>query len=257
MRFPDTAEADGRPAALPRRADTRSELDELRSICRSQALRIDALASTVSTLRGGATALKAQGAELRAERERPRSGRRDRAGTTDRFLDAGRALAVRLRCDAHAPGAARIVVAQILRDRVAAGVLDSARLLVSELVTNSVRHSGAGPEDAVIVRVVLTGAMIRLEVEDRGRGGVIAPRPADSDSGGGFGLQLVQTLSERWGLERVAAGGTLVWVQLPRTTPERAGDQSTSPPTLAPATGAHPDQRTARQSPSYATRRAT
>ena len=29
-----------------------------------------------------------------------------------------------------------------------------------------------------------------------------------------MGLHLVQTLSERWGLERVAAGGTRVWAQL-------------------------------------------
>ena len=54
--------------------------------------------------------------------------------------------------------------------------------------------------------------MVRLEVEDPGRGGVIAPRAPDL--GGGFGLNLVQELSERWGLERVAAGGTRVWAQL-------------------------------------------
>jgi two-component sensor histidine kinase len=86
------------------------------------------------------------------------------------------------------------------------------QLLVSELVTNSVRHSGAGPEDAVIVGVGLSPALVRLEVEDRGGGGVIAPRTPDE--GAGFGLRLVQTISERWGLERIAAGPSLVWAQL-------------------------------------------
>jgi hypothetical protein len=98
-------------------------------------------------------------------------------------------------------------------------VLERAQLLVSELVTNSVLHSRAGREDAVIIRVLLSRTMVRLEVEGAGRGGVIAPRPPDLDGGGGFGLQLVQALSERWGLERVSEGGTIVWAQLPGTPP--------------------------------------
>jgi hypothetical protein len=82
-------------------------------------------------------------------------------------------------------------------------------------VTNSLCHSGASAGAVVVVRVELTGTMLRLEVEDPGRGGVIAPRAPDH--GGGFGLNLVQELSERWGLERVTAGGTRVWAQLVRT----------------------------------------
>ena len=66
------------------------------------------------------------------------------------------------------------------------------------------------------MRVELTGTMLRLEVEDPGRGGVIAPR--DPDLSGGFGLNLVHGLCERWGLERVAAGGTRVWAQLARAS---------------------------------------
>jgi len=45
---------------------------------------------------------------------------------------------------------------------------------------------------------------------------VIAPRPQDLLRGGGMGLHLVQTLSERWGVVRSAEGPTCVWVQLPR-----------------------------------------
>src|SRR4051812_46955910 len=99
----------------------------------------------------------------------------------ERRLDGGWALGGLLPGDARAPGAARTLVAQRLRERVVAAVLDSAQLLVSELVTNSVLHSGAGPEDAVIVRVGLAPSIVCLEVEDAGRGGVIAPRPPDRD----------------------------------------------------------------------------
>jgi anti-sigma regulatory factor (Ser/Thr protein kinase) len=99
---------------------------------------------------------------------------------------------------------------------VPAALVDDAQLLVSELVTNSVLHSGASAGDGVLVRVELTRTMLRLEVEDPGREGAIGPRAGDAEQGGGFGLNLVQALSERWGVERVAVGGTRVWAQLAR-----------------------------------------
>jgi serine/threonine-protein kinase RsbW len=156
-------------------------------------------------LRREHTALQAEAVELRAENARIR--------------DAAEQVEVRLPLDAQAPGAARIVAAQYLRDRVTAPVLDRARLLVSELVTNSMRHCGAPAAEGVTVRFQLTRAMLRLEVEDRGHNGAIAARPPDRQNGGGFGLNIVQTLSDRWGIERSTHTGTRVWAQLPRTPP--------------------------------------
>jgi hypothetical protein len=74
-----------------------------------------------------------------------------------------------------------------LRDRVAAGVLDTAQPLVTDLVTHSVRHSGA-----------------------------IAPRPPGPERGGGFGLRIVSAPSERSGRE-CAADGDCAWAALRRT----------------------------------------
>jgi anti-sigma regulatory factor (Ser/Thr protein kinase) len=128
----------------------------------------------------------------------------------------GATLDVPLPLDARAPGAARIVVTACLRARVPASVLDDAQLVASELVSNSVRHSRASPASVVVVRMQLTDAFVRLEVADSGRSGAIAPRPADLVGGGGLGLNLVESLSERWGLERVVASGTRVWALLPR-----------------------------------------
>jgi anti-sigma regulatory factor (Ser/Thr protein kinase) len=96
-------------------------------------------------------------------------------------------------------------------------VLDRARLLISELATNSVRHSGAIPGDDLVLRVQPSKTTVRLEVEDSGRGDVVVARPPDLNGGGGFGLNLVHTLSERWGVEYAVAGGTRVWARLSLT----------------------------------------
>jgi anti-sigma regulatory factor (Ser/Thr protein kinase) len=175
----------------------RSELDKLRATCRRQELLIDSLGEAAATLRRGALALKAENAQLRA-------------------AEHDHAVEVRLALDAQAPAAARSVVADRLGQGVAESEVDDARLLVTELVTNSLRHSGASAGDGVVVRVELTRSMLRIEVEDPGSGGVIGPRAADAEVGGGFGLNLVQALSELWGVERVAVGGTRVWAQLAR-----------------------------------------
>jgi anti-sigma regulatory factor (Ser/Thr protein kinase) len=100
-------------------------------------------------------------------------------------------------------------------------VLERAQLLASELITNSVRYSGAPDDEELVFRVEVSARSVRLEAEDPGRNGAIAPRRADGGDGG-FGLNIVQMLSERWGLERVAAGGTRVWAQIalePLTAP--------------------------------------
>ena len=106
------------------------------------------------------------------------------------------------------PGVARSVIAQWLADHVAPSVLETALLLVSELVSNSVRHSGAPEGEDIVLRVHLWRDGFRLEVEDPGYDGVIAPRPQDVLRGGGMGLHLVQTLGECWGVVRSAEGPT-------------------------------------------------
>jgi anti-sigma regulatory factor (Ser/Thr protein kinase) len=221
---PQRAEATngGRPSHVES-VGARSELEGLRATCRRQAHAIDTLSEAVSVLRTGAAALKAENADLRAAGGRVRrgSGAHTHAGTGG---GSERAIEVRLPLDAQAPAAARVVVTEALRGGgVAASAFDNARLAVSELVTNSVRHSGGSAAGVVVVRVQRMGTVVRLEVEDCGRGGVIAPRRPDLEGGGGFGLNLVQMLSERWGLERVAASGTRVWAQLPLIAPAAAG----------------------------------
>jgi len=92
------------------------------------------------------------------------------------------------------------------------GLLADARLIVSELVTNSMRH--ADPQDAATVRVSaeLADDVLRIEVEDGGTSGAVTRRAPNRDAGGGFGLNIVDAVAVRWGVER--GTGTLVWVEL-------------------------------------------
>lgn len=86
------------------------------------------------------------------------------------------------------------------------------RLLVSELVTNAVRHAGATAP--VELDVGIGRERIRIEVHDGGGGFRRAtPRPRDAGEGyGGYGLFLVERLASRWGVDTGA--GTRVWFEL-------------------------------------------
>ena len=88
------------------------------------------------------------------------------------------------------------------------------RLLVSELVTNSVRHV-TGSKQPVELAVRIGSRMIRVEVRDGGAGfepGKPEPRGAD----GGFGLYLVERMATRWGVD--TRDGTRVWFELDLAT---------------------------------------
>jgi hypothetical protein len=86
----------------------------------------------------------------------------------------------------------------------------------SKLGATGGRHEASPrPSDrASPSRAASAQCAVRLEVEDPSHRGAVAPRPPDLAGGGGFGLNLVQELSERWGLECDAAGGTRVWAQV-------------------------------------------
>jgi serine/threonine-protein kinase RsbW len=120
------------------------------------------------------------------------------------------ALALTVAADLQAPSAARAAVVDGLGGHVADDVLSDARLLVSELVTNSVRHAGLAADGVVHIGAEVTGGMLRLEVDDAGTGGTVAPRTPNRE--GGFGLHLVEALAHRWGVTR--EGFTRVWIEL-------------------------------------------
>jgi anti-sigma regulatory factor (Ser/Thr protein kinase) len=94
-------------------------------------------------------------------------------------------------------------------------VLDSLRLLVSELVTNSVRHGDLSASDRIRLRLAARGDRIRVEVTDPGDGFDSRPSVApDPESPSGWGLFLVSRIADRWGMSDDSA--TTVWFELPR-----------------------------------------
>ena len=191
---------------------SRTELERLRVATRRQALVIATLSEAVSNFHRGVQAMRAENAELRAEAEELRDRLTASSPRTSRADDE--LVEQAIEAGPNAPATARRVVTTALAERVPEPVLANARLVASELVTNSVRHSGIRAGDDVVVRLRMWKDRCRFEVEDPGRDGTIAAQSPDPVKGSGMGLNLVQSLSERWGLVRAADGPTRVWAQL-------------------------------------------
>jgi serine/threonine-protein kinase RsbW len=85
------------------------------------------------------------------------------------------------------------------------------QLLVSEVVTNAIRHAGC--EEPFQLRARWDDE-VRVEVVDHGGGFVPHPRAGDVEQPGGFGLYLVGRLADRWGVE--SDDSTCVWFVLGR-----------------------------------------
>jgi serine/threonine-protein kinase RsbW len=120
-------------------------------------------------------------------------------------------LDMRLPGGTIAPRLARSVLNE-LSGRVPPEVLDDLRLLVSEVVTNSVRHARAGPESAIRVQVSTRAKTVRLEVIDQGPGFDPTPHWWAEARESGWGLYLVDRLSDRWGV--AFDSGTRVWLEV-------------------------------------------
>ena len=94
--------------------------------------------------------------------------------------------------------------------------LGDLRLLVSELVTNSVRHAGLGAESRIRVEVRVSDGAIRAEVSNPGKDFEAYPIRPTPDQTSGWGLYLVDQISTRWGVSKSVAGGgsSSVWFVL-------------------------------------------
>jgi anti-sigma regulatory factor (Ser/Thr protein kinase) len=88
------------------------------------------------------------------------------------------------------------------------------RLLVSELVTNAVRHANLAAGDVILLVIEVADQILRVEVHDPG-GGFVPTAPApDPARPSGWGLYLVAELADRWGVD--SDERTLVWFELDR-----------------------------------------
>lgn len=198
--------------AVPKKVRTRfapedgTTVQELRATCHRQTLVIDKLSDAISALRSDISTLECENASLREGKAHlPSMATAADAETVEALLPL----------DVQAPSSARFVVADFLHDRLPSRMVESAQLIISELVSNSLRHNAAPQDQAVVVRVAQERGTWRLEVEDPGAGGVLAPDP-ERAAAGRLGMNLVQSLSECWGVEHAADCGTRAWAYLAR-----------------------------------------
>jgi anti-sigma regulatory factor (Ser/Thr protein kinase) len=99
-----------------------------------------------------------------------------------------------------------------LRSDLDPPLIETMRLLVTELIANSVKHARA---DAVALNVVVGRGAVLVEVRDEGPGFEPVRRAEGQDEASGWGLFLVDRLSDRWGVAREDAS-TRVWFELKR-----------------------------------------
>jgi anti-sigma regulatory factor (Ser/Thr protein kinase) len=114
--------------------------------------------------------------------------------------------------DVSAPGGARHALQELSGD-VDEGLLERGCIVVTELVTNCVRHARLAPEQQIDLRVSARRQLLRLEVIDEGDGfEPVATRPDPEVSSGGWGLWMVAQLADRWGVD--TSHSTRVWCEL-------------------------------------------
>lgn len=125
---------------------------------------------------------------------------------------SSRARQVTLAATAQAPGVARQIAQEALASwQMPHELVETAVLLVSELVTNAVRHADTGGL-VLVLRLETAGPWLRIEVHDADPRQP-QPRIPDRLDGSGFGFVLVEALADKWGV-REAMVGKVVWAEL-------------------------------------------
>jgi anti-sigma regulatory factor (Ser/Thr protein kinase) len=117
-------------------------------------------------------------------------------------------FAARLPPDGASAAAARRLVRTRLGQLVATPTLEDVLLVVSELVTNAVRHGRGNIE----LRIAFDGERVRGDVGDEGGGFTRRARPRPAGAVGGNGLRIVEQLATTWG---VHDGSAQIWFEIP------------------------------------------
>jgi anti-sigma regulatory factor (Ser/Thr protein kinase) len=143
----------------------------------------------------------------------------DRASRVHFIAAPSRELQRQMVREPEAPAAARREL-DLMAGELVPAERDIVALLTTELITNSVQHAGAEAGDLFALAVSITDRCVRVSVGDGGEGfrpdGRVNLQPTD----GHWGLQLVEELSDRWGITTDA--GTSVWFELDRALSRRA-----------------------------------
>lgn len=123
-------------------------------------------------------------------------------------------MCVRVPARASHVGVARRLVKLTLGTHGAASVaIENAVLIVSEMVTNVVRHNDWDLDPVVVLVMSRVGSVLRIEVLDS-EPTIPKLRELSEVSEAGRGLHIVQTLSSQWGIYLLPPDGKVVWCEL-------------------------------------------
>jgi anti-sigma regulatory factor (Ser/Thr protein kinase) len=100
----------------------------------------------------------------------------------------------------EAPAQARRIIAEELSSRLPAGMVTEIQLMVSELVTNGLVHGGREANAPVMLDVCVNGE-VQCRVSDQGAKFAARLNRTPSVQLGGWGLRVVEELSDRWGMQ--------------------------------------------------------
>jgi len=142
----------------------------------------------------------------------------------------------------YAPSSVAVARRRLVADLVSAGIYESvvgdAALVVSELLSNAIRHAAPLPGSKIRVAWTLNDGALRVAVSDAGAGPLPRVTQASPAAPGGRGLGIVETLSSRWGVLR-DDGETTVWAVLAAAP----GRESAAPPVIPAADPAPEPER--------------
>jgi anti-sigma regulatory factor (Ser/Thr protein kinase) len=127
-----------------------------------------------------------------------------------------------LRGGENAPRTARRAL-ESLDGQIAPALQDDVRLLVSEVVANSVLHAGVGPDDSLTLVLSVSDERLRVEVHEPDHDFRPSFPAQRESSGSGNGLLIVERVADRWGITREAS--TCVWFEIdhPGASARRGG----------------------------------
>lgn len=129
-----------------------------------------------------------------------------------RARDASRTVRVPWRATSVAQ-VRKALVDDLETREVPAAVVDEAEIVVSELVSNSIRHARPLADGNLRVHWKVKGGVVEVEVTDGGSESTPRPAPRTIWAPSGRGLRIVRSLAHEWGVTEDRTGST-VWASL-------------------------------------------
>jgi serine/threonine-protein kinase RsbW len=107
----------------------------------------------------------------------------------------------------------RALVAELRALGVDPVVVDETEIVISELVTNAVRHAEPLADGTIHVSWSVRADVVEIEVTDGGGPTTPHPAPRSVWSAGGRGLRIVGSLAHEWGVRENGTGSS-VWASM-------------------------------------------